>query len=179
MKKKLTIGIFLLLFSVTAFAKATKSGTYYVKENVLEERLAPSAKGRITNRIYRSQKVEVFEIKNAWARVSKYYDGAVEGKSGQVARWVLASGLSSSQAAKIQKPNFSSDPRIAKDAFPKVGENGLTERDVRILYKGALKYLNSGKCSYVEYGDKSTSKPNTYYINCSGRNIFFKAADVQ
>jgi hypothetical protein len=179
MKKKIILGIFLMLFSGIAFAEATKPGRYYVKENVLEERLAPSSKGSVTNQIYRGSMVEVFEIKKGWARVSEYYDGAVEGKSSQVARWVLASGLSFSQPSELPQPNLPSDPRIAKDAFPKVGEYGLTEQDVQILYKGALKYLNSGECGCVEHGDKSISKANTYYINCGGRNIFFQPADVQ
>lgn len=155
-------------------------GTYYVTENVLEERLSPSATGSVTNKIYRQQKIEVFEVKSGWARVSKYYDGAVEGKSGEVARWVLATGLSSSKPADLPQPTHPSDPRISQDAFPKVGQSGATEQDIQFLYKGALKYLDSGKCSHVEYGDKSTSNDaNTYFINCGGSNIFFTAADVQ
>ena len=178
--KKLNFAILILGLSGVAFAQATKPGTYYVKESVLEERLAPSANGSVTNRIYRQQKVEVFEIKSGWARVSKYYDGAIEGKSGQVARWVPASGLSSSRPAELPQPYLPTDSRIAKDALPKVGQNGLTEQDVQILYKGAVKFLNAGNCARVEYGDKSTSKANTYYINCGGpTNIFFTPADVR
>ena len=165
--------------SGAAFAQATKPGTYYVKANVLEERLAPSSTGSVTNRIYRQQKVEVFELKDGWARVSEYYDGSVEGKNGQVARWVSAGGLSVSRPKDLPQPKVPTDPRIAKDAIPKVGEGGLTEQDVQILYKGALKFLNSGQCSRIEYGDKSVDKPNTYYVNCGGpRNSFFKPSDL-
>lgn len=177
--KKLTIGLILLALTEIASAQAVAPGTYYVKESVLEERLAPNVDGSVTNRIYTRQKVEVYEVKNGWARVSKFYDGAVEGKKGQIARWVLSSGLSSSQPAELPQTTLPSDPRIAKDAFPKAGQSGLTEQDVELLNKGALKYLNSGKCSRVEYGDKSTSKTSTYYINCGGPNIFFTAADVR
>ncbi|ATE62754.1 SH3 domain-containing protein [Thauera sinica] len=176
--KKIVVVALSLAVSGSAFAQASKPGTYYVKEAALEERLAPSASGSVTNRIYRRQKVEVFEIKDGWARVSKYYDGAVEGKASQVARWVLASGLSSTQPAELPQPSIQSDPRIAKDAIPKVGQHGLTEQDVQILHKGALRFLNSGKCSRVEYGDKSTSKANTYYVNCGGPNLFFTPGDV-
>ena len=178
--KKLSLAILILAVSGIAFAQATKPGTYYVKESVLEERLAPNATGSVTNRIYRQQKVEVFEIKSGWARVSKYYDGAVEGKNGQVASWVLARGLSSSRPAELPQPSLATDPRIAKDALPKVGQNGLTEQDIQVLYKGAVKFLNAGKCARVEYGDKSTSRANTYYINCGGSaNIFFTPTDVR
>jgi hypothetical protein len=179
MKRLITTSL-LVTFSGVAFAQATKPSSYYVKENVLEERLAPSNKGNVTNRIHRGQKVEVFELKNDWARVSKYYDGSVEGQNGQVARWVLAAGLSTKQPEELKQPDVPNDPRIAKDAFPKVGQSGLTEQDIQILYKGALKHLNSGQCARIGYGDKSTSKANTYYINCGGpANIFFTSAEVQ
>ena len=161
-----------------AFAQASKPGTYYVKESVLEERLAPSSTATITNRIHLRQKVEVFELKGEWARVSKYYDGSVEGKSGQLARWVLASGLSVSQPKEPTQPKASTDPRIAKDAIPRVGQGGLTARDVEILRKGAQKFLNSGQCSSIELADKRTSKANTYYVNCGGPNLFFTPSEL-
>ena len=156
----------------------SSSNGYYVKDSILDVRLAPSPAGTVTNRIYRQQKVEVFEIKGEWARISNFYDGTTEGKTGIVARWVLAAGLSSSQVADLPLPATSQDPRIAKDAFPKVGQNGLTAYDVQLLNKGALKFLNSGKCRRVEYGDKSVNKANTYYVNCGGPNLFFTPGDV-
>jgi hypothetical protein len=149
-----------------------------VHVGVLEERLAPSSTAAITNRIYLRQRVDVFEVKGEWARVSKYYEGSVEGKTGQVARWVLASGLSASQPTEPSQPKAFSDPRIAKDAIPRVGEGGLTARDVEILRKGALKFLNSGQCSSIELADKSTSRANTYYVNCGGPNLFFTPGDL-
>lgn len=78
----------------------------------------------------------------------------------------------------MPQPFLPTDARIAEDAFPKVGGR-LTEQDVRLLYKGAIKFLNSGKCSRVEYGDKSISKQNAYYVNCGGPNIFFTPSDVE
>ncbi len=164
--------------SVAASAQATKPGTYYVSVPVLDERLAPSSQGTSTNKIYIRQKVEVLEIKGDWARVSKYYDGKVEGKAGEVARWVQASGLSQQRPSEPRQPAPQTVPRIAKDAIPKVGQGGLSQKDVQILYKGALKFLNSGQCSRVELGDKSTSRPNTYYINCGGANLFFTPSDL-
>ena len=177
MKSFITLTL-LCTAGLTAFAQATKPGTYYVKVPVLDERLEPSVKGSSTNKIYLRQKVDVLEIKGDWARVSKYYDGEVEGKPGKVARWVLAEGLSAKAPKEPPQPAAPKDPRIAKNAIPKVGEGGLTEKDVEILNQGALKFLNSGKCTKVEFGDKSTSKPNTYYINCGGPNIFFKPSEL-
>lgn len=176
---KLLVASFLLcVASLTASAQATKPGTYYVKVPVLDERLEPSDQGASTNKIYLRQKVEVFEIEGDWARVSKYYDGKVEGKTGKLARWVAACGLSAQRPSEPPLPKTPNDPRIAKDAIPKVGQGGLSEKDVQILYKGALKFLNSGNCSRVELGDKSASRPNTYYINCGGPNLFFTPADL-
>jgi hypothetical protein len=176
--KTLLTSIILLTLTTSVYPQATKPGVYYVKDAVLDERLEPSIRATSTNKIYQRQKVEVFELKNGWARVSKFYDGEVEGKSGKVARWVDAKGLSETRPAELAQPTTPNDPRIDKDAIPKVGQGGLSEKDVQILYKGALKYLNSGRCSKVEVGDKSTLRPNTYYINCGGPNIFFTHADL-
>ena len=115
--------VFTLLSSTAALGQASRPGVYYVKVGVLEERLAPSSVGSITNRIYLRQQVEVFELQRGWARVSKYYDGSLEGKDGEVARWVLASGLSASLPKELDHPKAVSDPRIAKGAIPQVGEN--------------------------------------------------------
>lgn len=167
-----------LFASSTVQAQATQSGGYFVKDKVLEERLGPQATASVTNKIYLQQKVEVYEIKNGFARVSKYYDGDVEGKQGQVARWVLAAGLSSTKPALPAQPKFQDDSRIEKDAIPVVGEGGLNKKDVEILHKAANKYLNSGKCSKVVMADKSVSKPNTYYINCGGPNLFFTPGEL-
>ena len=169
----------LSVYAGAVTAEVTGPGIYFVTVTVLEERLEPDPDGSITNRIYTGQKVDVFELKNGWARVSPFYDGEVEGKSGQVARWVLASGLSGSRPPDKPQPKIARDPRIAKDAFPKVGEYGLDATDVAVLNKGAVKLLNSGKCSKVDAGDKSISKKNTYYVTCGGRNVFFTPEDIK
>jgi hypothetical protein len=151
----------------------------YVGVDALNVRLAPNLAGAVTNKIYRHQVVGVLEVKDGWARISPYYDGEVEAQSGQVARWVNAEGLVDRPPAELPQPEIQRDPRIAQDAFSKVGHDGMTEQDLRILYKGANKYLAAGQCDRVEFGDKSIDKPNTYYINCGGRNIFFTKNSLQ
>ena len=177
--KAVYLSFALAVYAGAVTAQATGPGVYFVTVKVLEERLEPDLDGSITNRIYTGQKVDVFELKNGWARVSPFYDGEVEGKSGQVARWVLATGLSVNRLPDKPQPKIVRDPRIAKDAFPKVGEYGLDATDVAVLNKGAMNLLNSGKCSKVDAGDKSISKKNTYYVTCGGRNVFFTPADVR
>lgn len=176
---KIIIVFYLALTSTSALAEATKIGAYYVYDDYLEEFLAPSFKAKVTNKIYRGQKVDVMELKAGWARVSRYYSGDVEGVSGKVARWVVAKGLVSTKPADLPSPVLKSDPRIEPSALPKVGQNGITAEELKILHKGALYMLNSGRCSRVEYGDKSTSKPNTYYVNCGAENLFFRPSDIQ
>ncbi len=127
--------------------------------------------------MYRQNRIDVFEVRNGWARISKYYDGRMEGLAGNVARWVSANHLSKRRPADPVQPKLPQDSRI--NGIPKVGENGLTARDVLILQRGAKHFVTSGRCKRVEYGDKSASKPNTDYVNCGGpRNLFFTPSDL-
>ena len=104
--KAVYLAFALAVYAGAVTAQATGPGIYFVTVTVLEERLEPDPDGAITNRIYTGQKVDVFELKNGWARVSPFYDGEVEGKSGQVARWVLASGLSVSRLPTKPQPKI-------------------------------------------------------------------------
>jgi hypothetical protein len=115
---RVAIALCLLVASGSANAQALNSGPYYVAVDVLEERLGPSSDATVTNRIYRQQRVDVHEIKNGWARISEYYDGRVEGKSGKVARWVLVKHLSSSRPPDKPQPVFPRDPRIGDGGIP-------------------------------------------------------------
>lgn len=181
MLRALTILTFMLL-PATSFAVAEKKGVHYVYTDDLEEHLAPSFKSKITNTLHKGQKVDVFEIKAGWARVSKYYQGDSEGPPGNVARWVVAKSLTTVKPFEKQTLTVNAQTqygsRISPYAIPEAGKNGLTEKDVDILRQGAIKLLDSGECKRVEYADKSTTKPNTYYINCGADNIFFKASDI-
>ena len=70
------------------------SKTYFSTVEILNVRLEPNKKGSITSSIYENQQVNVYEIKQGWGRVSEYYNGEVEGKTGMVARWVFMKHLS-------------------------------------------------------------------------------------
>lgn len=166
-----------LLTAGDALAAAEGQGAHYVSADQTNEHLGPSAATAVTNTLYRQQRVDVLEVRGGWARVSDYYDRAVEGVAGQVARWVPAVHLDLARPADLAQPDLGSDPRI--QGLPKVGENGLTEQDVRILHRGARYFLESGQCQRIELGDKSLSRQNTYYVNCGEpRNRFFTPADL-
>ena len=65
-----------------------QSRKYYVSSNKLRVYLKPHKDARVTNVLDKGQQVAVFEERNGWARISRYYDGEVEGLIGSVARWV-------------------------------------------------------------------------------------------
>jgi hypothetical protein len=105
------------------------------------------------------------------------YDGRIEGKSGQVARWIRADMLGDTKPLAQPQPALSSDSRI--QGIPSVGMGGLTERDVMILHAAAGYFLESGRAKQIEFGDKSVSKKNTYYLNFGEYpNHFFRPSDI-
>lgn len=162
-------------------AREIAVGKYYIAVDQTQERLAPLESAKATNRLPRQQVVEVFEVRNEWARVSKYYDGSLEGVVGEVARWVPISALSQERPEDLPQPPELTDPRIDKDAFPKVGSGGITADDLDVLHRGALKFLNNGRCRFINLAAKSVNKSGYYYVNCDKMpsNIFFTKSDLQ
>lgn len=167
------IALLLSVLSLPFVTAAAQSGKYYVIRDTLVEMSAPGG-GSIVNRLYYGQGLTVTSVNGKYARVTEPQF---------VGRWVEFAGLSKARPApKPQKPvpKSQQDPRIDKDAIPKVGDGGLSQRDVDILWRGANYFLKIGKCSRVDLADKSLSRPNTYYINCGGpQNIFFTEADLK
>jgi hypothetical protein len=164
-------------FAALAIAQGALADEYYVSGDVLNVRLCPAEDCPITNQIYRGQKVTVYEHSREWARVSEFYDSRAEKlefsqiSSDTVARWVTFSYLSTTKPEKLKQPQLDgalADPRIK--GIPDAGEYGLTSEDVISLRKYAAELLESGECSGIEYGDKSTTKTNTYFVNCTGEN---------
>lgn len=164
-------------------ATAHASEARFVTANSLDVRLCPAVTCPVTNKLYERQKVEVLELRDGWARISREYDGAVEGLPGRsVARWVPAKHLSIKRTAEPVQPMPApglSDPRI--EYLPKVGDNGLTEADVTLVRRYAVSLLRSGACAVIDDGDRSVSQPGTYWVHCKGepRNRFFRAEDVR
>lgn len=151
--------------------------SFYAIERVTKVRLGPSSTAPVTNELYRQDKVDVYETKNGWARVTEFYDGRVEDVQGQVARWVPLKSLSDKRPGDLPQPGIVADARIV--GIPKVGENGLKERDVLILQAAARYFLQTGEAERVALGDKSVSKPGVYYLNFGGpSNRFFKPSDI-
>ena len=62
--------------------------------------------------------------------------------------------------------------------LPRVGEGGATAEDVDLLQRAARKFLEDGRCSSIDYGDRSVSRPGWYIVSCDGRNIAFTRSDI-
>ena len=160
--------IFLLIgfFSSTAFGAASSPGSYYVTTEVLNVRLAPNPSGQITNRLYERQRVDVLEIKNGWARVSKYYSGSSEGLDGDVARWVAEKYLSGSKPKEIQANTPLEEALKSSDNYSKY-------RDVFV--KASKSLISKRQCSLSDFKEmggwlrSSTFKPKpVFYTYCGG-----------
>lgn len=163
-----TFALTLCLWFSPALGVATKPGDYYVTVDQTEERLGPSQQAKSTNTLFKRQKVTVVELKGGWARVSKYYDGKVEGVKGQVARWVAASVLSAQMPAEEKVPNANS----ALGQALKDSDNFA--RHHAAFIKGAQALIDSGRCKLQDFKDnggwsKSSNHPgNVYFAYCGG-----------
>ncbi|WP_345847740.1 SH3 domain-containing protein [Shewanella algae] len=180
--KKFTLVMLIAFFTISfAHAEAITPGDYYVTSNKLNVRLAPNKTGRITNTLYKRQKVEVFQVKDGWARISRFYDGGSEGLSGEVARWVFAKYLSTNRPAEEQAINLNSPVAKAiksSDDFSKYQS---------VFVSASEKLTKSGKCSLGDFKEmggwwRSTShKPKlVYFTYCGGmtksNRIYLNAA---
>ena len=171
---KRIILILLVLLGNVAHGATEGPGWFYVTAESLKEWLGPSTSAAATNTIYKGQAVEVFEVKDGWARVSKYYDGTVEGQSGQVARWVSAQYLGKEKSAP---PVVAADNQLEQaikgsDDFSKYRAG---------LVKGSQELINSGKCSLADFREmggwmRSTNyKPKpVYFTYCGGMTLSHK-----
>lgn len=168
--KKFTLAIFLAIFAASvAHAGAISPGNYYVTSGKLDVRLAPNKNGKITNTLYKRQKLEVFEVKNGWARISRYYDGGVEGLSGKVARWVLAKYLSTNRPAEEKIENLNSPVAKAiksSDDFSKYQSVFVSASD---------KLMKTGKCKLADFKEMggwwrsaNHKSKSVYFTYCGG-----------
>jgi len=133
--------LLLLLLILPAFGAASKPGDYYVAVDQTEERLGPSPQAKSTNTLFKRQKVTVMELKAGWARVSRYYDGNVEGVKGQVARWIPADVLSSTVPPEEKVSGGTSALGQALKDSDNFG------RYHTAFLKGAQSLIDSGRCS--------------------------------
>jgi hypothetical protein len=108
-------------------------------------------------------------VHSGWARISKYYDGSVEGASGRVARWVSADYLSPTK------------PKSAVSTVPETPlERVLINSDDYKRYKSQFvsaskKLIDQGRCALGDFKEnggwaKSASQRArpVYFVYCGG-----------
>lgn len=161
--------VWLLTMVSTAQAVPIKPGDYYVNTDETSERLSPSKTGKITNTLFKRQKVTVIELKNGWARVSKYYDGEVEGIKGQVARWIEVSSLSEDRPAE---ENIVGTDKELGEAL-RSSDN--FSRYKKVFTEAARRLIAERTCSLDDFKlaggwMKSTqySSGDVYFVYCGG-----------
>ena len=95
--------LFLFILSLTSVLSAAVNTTpYLVNTNALKVRLAPTKSATHSYSIYRNQKVNVYEIKNNWARLSPYKTTKRNGIVFEAAKWTYSKYLRKI-SAKIPK----------------------------------------------------------------------------
>lgn len=163
------VGALLLALCISAQAIATKPGDYYVTTDEASERLAPGRNGKVTNTLFKRQKVAVVELKDGWARVSKYYDGQVEGVQGQVARWVEASALSPNRPAEEKVDG------VDKELGDALKDSDNFSKHRKAFVEASRKLIAERTCSLKDFKSaggwmKSTQYSNgaVYFVYCGG-----------
>ena len=64
------LAVFIAVFTTSpVFAEATYPGSFVVSTDTLNVRQAANTVGKIAERLHRNEKVEVFEVKDGWARI--------------------------------------------------------------------------------------------------------------
>jgi uncharacterized protein YgiM (DUF1202 family) len=166
---RVAVAMFIAIFTAsTAFAEARSPGGFVVTADSLNVRQAANETGKVTGKLFQREKVEVFEVKNGWARISEYYNEKINGQSSKVARWVFATHLSAprptARKATANSPiinaiKSSDDLAMHQDTFVWISEELVT----------------SGECKLSDFEDiggwwrSVDHKPRpVYYTYCGG-----------
>jgi uncharacterized protein YgiM (DUF1202 family) len=166
---RVAVAIFIAIFTAsTAFAEARSPGGFVVTADSLNVRLAANETGKVTDKLFQREKVEVFEVRNGWARVSEYYDEDVSGISTKVARWVFATHLSAQRPANMKV--IASAPIV--EAI-KSSDDLVMHQDTFVWVSDKL--VKAGECKLSDFEDiggwwrSVDHKPRpVYYTYCGG-----------
>ncbi len=189
---RVTLTVLLAIFAVsTVFAAASSPGAYVVTTGQLNVRLAPNKSGKVKAVLKRGEKIQVLEIRNGWARISRYYDGASEGLSGEVAHWVSAKEHLLAKLPgeeKIEEIEEIEEKIIVNPAIAKAikSSDDLEKYQNRFMVVSE-KLINAGTCKLSDFEDiggwwrSPDHKPRlVYYTYCGGGansdRIYFNAA---
>lgn len=164
--------VFVLAPSLPRAEEKQRHDYKYVTTERLNVRLFPNKQGKITNVLYKRDGVRVFEVNDkGWARISRFYDGAVEGVSGLVARWVFGKYLSPIRPPADKVPDEYKDDKLV-DAL-KISDD--FSKYLKVFVEASKKLIASRKCTLGDF--KKTGgwfrsvnyKPRAvYFTYCGG-----------
>ena len=117
----------------------------YVNTRGLNVRLAPNPSAKITNVIGKGQKVEVFEIRFGWARISRFYNGTAQNVNGEIARWVSYQYLSMTQ------PNFKKVVSFSSRLKAALSSSDDYRRYRSIFVDKANELMKLGRCKMEDF----------------------------
>lgn len=152
------------------------AGEYIVTADTLNIRLAANTSAQIKGKLYRGQEVEVLEVNNGWARISRYYDGATEGLSGNVARWVYATHLSPRPIMPPPaKPREEIEVDVDSPVYQAIAASDDLARHQGIFVQVSEQLVNAGECKLSDFRDiggwwrSAAHQPEpVYYTYCGG-----------
>ena len=166
---RVAVATFLAVFTAsTVLAEARSPGGFVVSADSLNVRLAANETGKVTDKLFQQEKVEVFEVRNGWARISEYYDEEINGLSTKVARWVFATHLSAPRPT-VKKATANSPIVNA------IKSSDDLEMHLDIFAWASEELINSGECKLSDFEDiggwwrSVDHKPRpVYYTYCGG-----------
>ena len=147
---KVILAVGFIAFCQQLSAEAISPGTHYVIAESLNVRIAPNANSDIARKLSNGSKVEVLELKNGWARITKYLELSQTEKT---ALWVSSKYLS--DTAKKSAKCKVLDPDIAI-TYSGGCKNGLAHGDGfakgRDSYRGSFFEGNPHGFGIYEWG---------------------------
>lgn len=178
MRKSRLAPAFILAVSVAISAPVAAQQApreLYVQAEHADELDSPSARGKRMNRIYARQAVTVYEVRDGWARVTA---------PGYNPRWVevrLLGPVRPAEQPPVRSSAIFSDPRIEQGSLPTRPGRGLDARGVEMVWRAARRALDEG-CPNITDGDRSTSRPDIFWVTCSAggeaRNRHYTGAEL-
>ena len=122
----------------------------------------------------RGQKLDVLEVQNGWARISRYYDGSIEGVRGKVARWVETRYVSKTKLDLLPSPAIrDSSPERPLDRSLKSSDDYDQHRSKFLAASKQL--ILQKRCSVSDFAEmggwvRSTRRKSVYFTYCGSMN---------
>ena len=182
--KSVLLTLLLVGISLPAMAEADA----WVTSDRLNRRTCPDVKCGIVGRLMFREKATVFEERNGWARVSKFYAAFCRnGKNEDVetgnAACTESNGIVQGRFAEWVSTKYLSETRPADPSRSATGTYALVKgSDDYRIYKNAFaraasELIRSGRCTEQDFVDiggwaKSTSRSGpVYFTYCGGMHI--------